>query len=80
MTLRNKFREYYLEDIFIAERGVCRVNCENVDCDYLELMEEDPVTISRSMEFYLMQGKGNYMPEYSWAEETNARFFRGGEK
>lgn len=78
MTLRNKFREYHLEDIFIAERGVCRVNCENVDCDYLELMEEDPVTISRSMEFYLMQGKGNYMPEYSWAEETNARFFRGG--
>lgn len=78
MNLRNKFREYHLEDIFITERGICRLNCEHVDCDYLELLEEDPVIISRSMKFYLMQGKGNYMPEYSWAEETNARFLWGG--
>lgn len=78
MNLRNKFREYHLDDVFITERGVCRLNCENLDCDYLDLMEEDPMTISRSMESYILQGKGDYMPEYSWAEETNARFFRGG--
>ena len=54
------FAEYGLPNIFISGYGSCHINKEQVACDYYEFLESDT-----SPHFI-----GEYMHEYSWAEET----------
>lgn len=68
MSLRKVFREYGLEDVFFNERGRCYINREMFDCDYYEAIKQK----EHNREKHPVCA-GHYMPEYSWAEETNAR-------
>ena len=56
------FTEYRLPNVFISGYGSCHIDKEAVSCDYFEFLEakEKPM-------FF-----GQYMFEYSWAEETAA--------
>ncbi len=56
------FIDYDAANVFESGRGVCNLNAKEVDCDYYEYLENN---ISHEFD-------GNYMVEYSWAEETNA--------
>ncbi len=47
-------------DVFEKIRGACRINTDNIECDYYQFLE-DP-------EYYASLFNGNYMFEYSWAE------------
>lgn len=56
------FLEYKLPGIFVSGYGNCHIVKEKVACDYYEFLEAD----DKPMFF------GQYMYEYSWAEETAA--------
>lgn len=68
MSLRKIFQEYELEEIFVSKRGSCYINSELIDCDYFEALENKKENLN-----YRDRIVGAYMPEYSWAEETNAQ-------
>lgn len=57
------FAENRIPGIFENSYGVCHVNRENISCDYFEFLDSD-----HKPQFY-----GEFMHEYSWAEETAAR-------
>lgn len=63
-VMRNIFREAGCEEICIYNRSRLAVNTKALTCDYYRFLAGD----QESRKTYL----GNYMPEYSWAEETNA--------
>jgi two-component SAPR family response regulator len=56
------FFEYRVPDIFASGYGSCHINKDKIECDYYEFLaaEDKPL-------FF-----GEYMHEYSWAEETAA--------
>ncbi|MBQ4055166.1 MAG: response regulator [Clostridia bacterium] len=56
------FLEYRLPNVFVTGYGSCHIIKENVSCDYYEFLESKDKPI-----FF-----GQYMNEYSWAEETAA--------
>lgn len=56
------FAEYSLPDIFESGYGNCHINIEKVECDYFEYLTNNKKP----------QYMGEYMHEYSWAEETAA--------
>jgi len=56
------FLEYKLPGVFVSGYGTCRIDMEKVGCDYYEFLEAE----EKPMFF------GQYMYEYSWAEETAA--------
>lgn len=57
------FMEHRLPDVFVSGYGNCHIVKDNVDCDYFEFLDSaNPPT------FF-----GQYMFEYSWAEETTAQ-------
>lgn len=56
--------EYGLPEVFRNRRGVCYLLVEEVDCDFYDYLKHR----SSQEEQY----SGDYMFEYSWAEETNA--------
>ena len=68
MSLRKVFQEYGLEEVFGNKRGSCYINPELIDCDYFEVLEHKKQNLD-----YRKMIIGTYMPEYSWAEETNAQ-------
>lgn len=68
MSLRKVFQEYELEEVFGNKRGSCYINPELIDCDYFEVLEHKRQNLD-----YRKRIVGTYMPEYSWAEETNAQ-------
>ncbi len=68
MSLRKTFQEYGVEDVFFNERGRCHINREMFDCDYYEMLKQ----MQQHREKHPVYA-GVYMPEYSWAEETNVR-------
>lgn len=68
MSLRKVFQEYELEEVFGNKRGSCYINPELIDCDYFEVLEYKRQNLD-----YRKRIVGTYMPEYSWAEETNAQ-------
>lgn len=68
MSLRKVFQEYGLEEVFVNKRGSCNINPELMDCDYFEVLEQKRQNLD-----YKNMIVGTYMPEYSWAEETNAQ-------
>lgn len=59
------FAEHHVPDVFISGYGNCHINREEVECDYYEFLES-----SKKPQFY-----GEYMHEYSWAEETAGRLY-----
>lgn len=56
------FAEYRMPDIFESSYGTCHINRDKVECDYYEFL-----TSNEKTQFY-----GEFMHEYSWAEETAA--------
>lgn len=68
MSLRKVFQEYGLEEVFVNKRGSCNINPELMDCDYFDVLEHKKQNLD-----YKNMLVGTYMPEYSWAEETNAQ-------
>ena len=67
MCLRQLLLEHGVEDIFESNRGSCHVDLLKVDCDYYELLKGNPEAVR------IWEISGNYLQEYSWAEETAAR-------
>jgi len=55
-------KEYRMPGIFISGYGNCHINREKVACDYSEFLDSQ-----NKPQFF-----GEYMQEYSWAEETAA--------
>ena len=60
-TLRNELKEYGAEKILISNRGVKRVDTEKFSCDLYDLLEDDETAKKKFV--------GDYMLDYSWAEE-----------
>lgn len=56
------FTEYRMPDIFVTGYGCCHIVKEKVACDYYDFLESEDKPL-----FF-----GQYMFEYSWAEETAA--------
>ncbi len=62
--LRTVLKEFDLEDVINKKKGMIRVVPEKVDCDYYRWIEGDSIAINSY--------NGEYMSQYSWAEETLA--------
>lgn len=60
--LKNLFRQYQINDVFVSARGSCHVNKQEVKCDFFEVMDGKDIKDS------LFDGR--YMTNYSWGEET----------
>ena len=60
--LWDTLREYQAEDIFVRERGNCRIRRELVSCDYYDFWDGNPDAVSRF--------DGRFISDYSWAEEA----------
>ena len=58
--LHSLLAEYRVPDIFVSGYGSCHIVKEKVSCDYYEFLEAQ-----EKPQFF-----GEYMHEYSWAEET----------
>lgn len=56
------FTEYMVPNVFISGYGNCHISKDAVDCDYFEFLDSETKPT-----FF-----GQYMFEYSWAEETTA--------
>ena len=56
------FADYRIPGIFESAYGTCHINKEKVACDYYEFLESN-----EKPQFF-----GEFMQEYSWAEETAA--------
>lgn len=67
MQIRQVLSEYGVEEVYSCNRGSCCLDSKKVGCDYYKLLEGDPRAV-REWKF-----SGNYLEEYSWVEETNAR-------
>ena len=67
MQIRQLLAEHGAEEIFTGERGSCRIDVGKIDCDYYDLLQGKAEAVR---EWRLT---GNYLQEYSWAEETCAR-------
>ncbi len=60
--LKDTLSDYRAEDIFVRERGNCRIRKELVSCDYYDFWAGKPDAISRF--------DGKFMSEYAWAESA----------
>lgn len=56
------FAEYRMPDVFVSSYGTCHINRDKIACDYYEFLASNG-----KPQFF-----GEYMYEYSWAEETAA--------
>lgn len=63
--IHSVFEEHGIEGVFCNRRGGCYLKGEGLECDYFEYMR----TAGSGRYHY----KDEYMFDYSWAEETNAR-------
>ena len=69
--LRSTLTKIGMEDVLIRERRQIAVRRSMIDCDYYRMLEGDMTAVNAY--------RGEYMPEYSWAELTAGRlFFRRG--
>lgn len=62
--LRSTLKEAGAESIMVKANGTYAVDTERIDCDYYSYLKNG------KPEFY-----GEYMSQYSWAEETCARLY-----
>lgn len=65
--LRKLFSDLGAGEIFVTTRGKCRIQAEAVECDYYDYLE------GKNRENF----RGEYMAEYSWAEEAVAAMVYG---
>ena len=71
--LRATLAEIGMEDVLIRERRQIAVRRSMIDCDYYRMLEGDLAAVNAY--------RGEYMPEYSWAEMTAGRLsFHYGEQ
>lgn len=56
------FIEYRITDVFVSGYGSCHIEKDKVECDYFDFLDSEDKPL-----FF-----GEYMYEYSWAEETAA--------
>lgn len=63
-TLEKELKENNIGDILVSSRGIKRVNIALFECDLYDLLDGD----ERAAEKFL----GEYMLDYSWAEERMA--------
>lgn len=63
-TLRKELSKYGAEDLLISHRGVRRIDTALLDCDLYQLLRGE----ERAIDQYL----GEYMMDYSWAENRMA--------
>lgn len=66
--LRELLTQEKIEDILIEENGVRALDIKKVECDYYQILDGN----KEAMKKY----HGEYMVEYSWAENTNAQIAR----
>lgn len=59
---------YGVDDIVVFSKNGCAIQCEKVDCDYYRYLDGDYNTIKSF--------RGEYMSNYSWAEDTLATLLR----
>ena len=70
--LRATLMEIGMEDVLIRERRQIAVRRSMIDCDYYRMLDGDMAAVNAY--------RGEYMPEYSWAELTIGRLvFRRNE-
>lgn len=62
--LRTSLKEAGAESVMVKANGTYAVDTKRIDCDYYRFLE------TGKPEFY-----GEYMSQYSWAEETSARLY-----
>ena len=60
-ALGNELRENGADNVFISKRGVKRVDTEKFSCDLYDLLADDEKAKKKFV--------GDYMLDYSWAEE-----------
>ncbi len=60
--LVDTLRDCGMEEIFVRERGNCRIRRELVSCDYYDFWEDRPDAVDRF--------DGRFMSDYSWAESS----------
>ena len=58
-------KEIGMDRLLIRERRHIGIRREGLNCDYYRMLEGDMDAVNTC--------RGAYMPEYSWAELTNAR-------
>ncbi len=63
-TLKQELKEHGIEEILIVNRSMKRVNTDIFTCDLYELLKEEALAKKQFV--------GDYMLEYSWAEERMA--------
>jgi two-component SAPR family response regulator len=60
--LRDTLQDCHSEDIFVRERGNCRIRRELVSCDYYDFWNGNPEVLARF--------DGKFMSDYAWAESA----------
>lgn len=65
--IHDTFKELGVEDIFNRERAGASIITDKVRCDYYDYLKGTPEGINAY--------KGEYMQQYSWAEETGAALY-----
>jgi two-component SAPR family response regulator len=58
--LADTLRAFGAEEIFVRERGSCRIRRELVSCDYYDFWEGKPEAVARF--------DGRFLSDYAWAE------------
>lgn len=64
IDLIDRFKEEGYEELVISRRGEIGLDVSEIESDYKDFLKGD----TKAMDIY----NGNYMSEYSWAEERNA--------
>lgn len=62
--LKKTFRTYHHEDALVRSYGKIGLDTRRASCDYWDFLQDDPMAIR--------DWRGEYMDQYSWAEETKA--------
>ena len=65
--ISDTFRSLGCEDFFIRKRAGAAINKELINCDYFDYLDDKPSGINAF--------RGEYMNQYSWAEETAGNLY-----
>ena len=65
--IQDTFRELNIEDVFVRQRAGASIVADKIRCDYYDYIAGKPEGINAY--------KGEYMQQYSWAEETAAALY-----
>ena len=63
--LRSTLKSIGMERVLIREKRQLALRRDFIDCDYYRMLEGDAAAVNAF--------RGEYMPDYSWAEMTNAK-------